>query len=277
MSTNFLDVVNTPKYCSHFVFLFYFHFHYLFSIHLFVLLFVSVDTMAEAAQGIRDLTTEGIQSILDGKSNNDSQRSLPQVPDGTIDGTSLSSIRQNLSSSFNHLHRGIASHIGQGTNQPQTPMDMEVDADQLSPTSLRTMLVTYQNTVKDLYDQNQKNAEILGRLEMAVNEKDSEISRLRLLETEKDLRMEAQQRDFQHQLTSEQNAQQEISNMLQELCRELETIGANQNNQNPMEVSLSTDATAELDHIKQKAEEEKCLAEERLAKAKDTQPPSFPL
>ena len=35
-----------------------------------------------------------------------------------------------------------------------------------------------------------------------------------------------------------------------------------------MEVSLSTEATAELDHIKQKAEEEKHLAEERLAKAK---------
>ena len=51
---------------------------------------------------------------------------------------------------------------------------------------------------------------------MAVNEKESEISRLRLLETEKDIRIEeAQQRDFQHQLTSEQNAWQEISSMLQ--------------------------------------------------------------
>ena len=147
-------------------------------------------------------------------------------------------------------------------------MDMEVDADQLSPTSLRTQLVAYQNTVKDLYDQNQRNAEILGRLETAVNEKDSEISRLQFLEMETDLRIEVQQRDFQHQLTSEQNAWQEISNTLQELCRELETISANQNNQNPMEVSLSTEAVTELDHIKQKAEEEKHSAEERLAKAK---------
>ena len=134
--------------------------------------------MAEAAQGIRDLTTEGVQSILDGKSDNDSQRSLPQVQDATIDGTGLSSIRQILSSSFNHLCRGITSCIGRGTNQPQTPMDMEVDANQLSPTSLQTQLVTHQNTVKDLYEQNQRNAEILGRLEMAVSEKDSEISRL---------------------------------------------------------------------------------------------------
>ena len=89
-----------------------------------------------------------------------------------------------------------------------------------------------------------------------------------MLETEKDLRIEVQQRDFQHQLTSEQNAQQEISSMLQELRRELETFRADQNNQNPMEVSLSADATAELDRIKQKAKEEKCLAKERLTKAK---------
>ena len=77
-----------------------------------------------------------------------------------------------------------------------------------------------------------------------------------------------QQTDFQHQLTSEQNTWQEISSTLQELCRELETLRAEQNTQNPKEVSLSTDATAKLDHIKQKAEEEKYLAKERLAKAK---------
>ena len=92
--------------------------------------------MVEAAQGIRDITTECVQSMLDGKSDLSSQLSLPQVPDATIDGTGLSSIRQNLSSSFNHLHRGIVNHIGQGTNQQQSPTDMEVDTDQLSPTSL---------------------------------------------------------------------------------------------------------------------------------------------
>ena len=53
-----------------------------------------------------------------------------------------------------------------------------VDTDQLSRTGLQTQLVTYQNTVKDLYEQNQRNAEILRRLEMAVYEKDLEFSRL---------------------------------------------------------------------------------------------------
>ena len=47
--------------------------------------------MAEA-NGIRDLSMEQVQSILEGYSDNDSQRSLPQVPDATIDGTGLSSI-----------------------------------------------------------------------------------------------------------------------------------------------------------------------------------------
>ena len=120
--------------------------------------------MAEA-QGIRDLVAEGVQSILDGESDNDSDRPLPQVPDITIYRTGLSSVRQNLSSSFNYLHRSIANHIGRGTNQAQNPTNMEVDTDQLSPTSLRIQLVTYQNTVKDLYHQNQQNTELLGRLE----------------------------------------------------------------------------------------------------------------
>ena len=47
--------------------------------------------MAEA-NGIRDLPMEQVQSILEGYSDNDSQRSLPQVPDATIDGTGLSSV-----------------------------------------------------------------------------------------------------------------------------------------------------------------------------------------
>ena len=101
--------------------------------------------MVEAAQGIHNLATEGVQSILDGESYNDSQHSLPQVPDATIDGTGLSSVRQNLSSSFNRLCRGITNYIGRGINPSQNPTDMEVDTDQLSPTSLRTQLVTYQN------------------------------------------------------------------------------------------------------------------------------------
>ena len=54
-------------------------------------------TMAEA-NGIRELPKWGIQSILEGCSINDSERSLPQVPNKTL---GRSSVSQTLSSSFN--------------------------------------------------------------------------------------------------------------------------------------------------------------------------------
>ena len=113
--------------------------------------------MAEA-KGICDLPLEGVPSILEGYSDNDSQPSLPQVPSKSI---GLSSMRQNLNSSFNCFRRGIASHISRNTNQLPTHMEMEVDAEQLSPTSLHTQLTAYQNTVKDLHDKNECNAELL--------------------------------------------------------------------------------------------------------------------
>ena len=56
---------------------------------------------------------------------------------------------------------------------------MEVDTEQLSPTSLCTQLTAYQSTVRTLHEQNDQNAELLGCLEAAVTEKDAEISRLR--------------------------------------------------------------------------------------------------
>ena len=118
--------------------------------------------MAESLQGIRALPMGDVQSILEGKSENDSQHSLQQVPNESIDATGLSSIRQNLSLSFNHLQRGLASHIGRHTNQAQNPVDMEVDVEQLSPTSLCTQLAAYQTNVKDLHNQNNRNAELLG-------------------------------------------------------------------------------------------------------------------
>ena len=59
--------------------------------------------MAESLQGISALPTGDIQSILEGELENDSQHSLSQVPNETIDATGLSSVRQNLSSSFNSL------------------------------------------------------------------------------------------------------------------------------------------------------------------------------
>ena len=74
---------------------------------------------------------------------------------------------------------------------------MEIDAEQLSPTSLRTHLTAYQSTVRTLHEQNDCNAELLGRLEATVTEKDAEISQLRNEEMEKDLRLQAQHRDFQ--------------------------------------------------------------------------------
>ena len=56
-------------------------------------------TMAEA-NGIRDLPKQGVQSILEGFSIDDSERSLPQVPNKTL---GCFSVSQTLSSSFNRL------------------------------------------------------------------------------------------------------------------------------------------------------------------------------
>ena len=69
---------------------------------------------------------------------------------------------------------------------------MEVDVEQLSPTSLHTQLTAYQSTVRNLHEQSDHNVELLGCLEAAVVKKDLEISRLRIEETQKDLRLEAQ-------------------------------------------------------------------------------------
>ena len=130
--------------------------------------------MAEAT-GIRELPKQDVQSILEGYSVNDSQRSLPQVPNETL---GLSSVSQTLSSSFNRLQRGITNRIGKHTSQPQHQVPTEVDTEQLSPTSLRTHLTAYQSTVRTLHEQNDCNAELLGCLKAAVTEKDAEISQL---------------------------------------------------------------------------------------------------
>ena len=104
--------------------------------------------MAEA-NGIRELPKQGVQSILKGYSVDDSERSLPQVPNETL---GLSSVSQTLSSSFNRLRRGITNRIGKHTSQPQHQAPTEIDAEQLSPTSLRTHLTAYQSTVRTLHD-----------------------------------------------------------------------------------------------------------------------------
>ena len=103
--------------------------------------------MAEA-NGIRELPKQGIQSILEGYFIDDSERSLPQVPNKTL---GLSSVSQTLSFSFNQLRRGITNRISKHTSQPQHQTPTEVDAEQLSPTSLRTHLTAYKSTVRTLH------------------------------------------------------------------------------------------------------------------------------
>ena len=72
----------------------------------------------------------------------------------------------------------MASAIGRQPTQQQNPAGVEVNADQLLPTSLRTQLTAYQATVRDLHNQNNRNAELLGHLETMVTDKEAEISRL---------------------------------------------------------------------------------------------------
>ena len=79
--------------------------------------------MAEA-KGIQELPKQGVQSILEGYSVDDSNRSLPQVPNKTL---GLSSISQTLSSSFNRLQRGITNCIGKHTSQPKHQAPTEVE------------------------------------------------------------------------------------------------------------------------------------------------------
>ena len=218
--------------------------------------------MAEA-NGICELHKQGVQSILGGYSVDNSDRSLPQVPSETL---GLSSISQTLSSSFNQLQRGITNHIGKHTSQPQHQAPTEVDAEQLSPTSLRTHLTAYQSTVRTLHEQNDRNAELLGCLEAAVMEKDAEISRLHNEEMEKDLRLQAQHRDFQAQLSTEQMAREQVTNTLELMRQELEALKEAQSSPNPMDVSLTDNA--DLNRERDKAEQEKHKLTEELEKIK---------
>ena len=218
--------------------------------------------MAEA-NGIRELPKQGIQSILEGYSVDDSERSLPQVPNETL---GLSSVSQTLSSSFNRLQRGITNRIGKHTSQPQHQAPMEIDAEQLSPTSLRTHLTAYQSNVRTLHTQNDRNAELLGRLEAAVTEKDAEISRLCNEEMEKDLRLQAQHHVFQAQLSAEQMAREQVTNTLELMCQELESLKEAQSSPNPMDISLTDNA--DLNRERDKAEQEKRKLAEELERTK---------
>ena len=67
-------IILKESHCSYFVYILSCTFH--------VILHFTA-TMAEA-NGIRELPKEGVQSILEGYSVNDSNRSLPQVPNETL-------------------------------------------------------------------------------------------------------------------------------------------------------------------------------------------------
>ena len=217
--------------------------------------------MAEA-NGFCELPKQGVQSILEGYSVDDSERSLPQVPNETL---GLSSVSQTLSS-FNWLWRGINNRISKHTSQPQHQAPTEVDAEQLSPTSLRTHLTAYQSTVRALHEQNDRNAELLGCLEAAVTEKDAEISQLHNEEMEKDLRLQAQHHDFQAQLPTEQMAREQVTNTLKLMCQELEALKEAQSGPNPMDVSLTDNVDLNCEY--NKAEQEKCKLAEELEQTK---------
>ena len=218
--------------------------------------------MAEA-NGIHELSKQGIQSILKGYSVDDSERSLLQVPNETL---GLSSVSQTLSSSFNRLQRGITNQIGKHTSQPQHQTPTEVDTEQLSPTSLCTHLTAYQTTVRTLHEKNDRNAELLRCLEAAVTEKDAEISRLHNEEMEKDLRLQAQHRDFQAQLSAEQTAREQVTNTLELMHQELEALKEAQSGPNPMDISLTDNA--DLNCERNKAEQERRKLVEELEKTK---------
>ena len=218
--------------------------------------------MAEA-NGIRDLPKQDVQSILEGYSVDDSERSLPQVPNETL---GLSSVSQTLSSSFNRLQRGITNRIGKHTSQPQHQTPNVVDVEQLSPTNLCTHLTAYQAMVRTLHEQSDHNAELLGCLEAAVMEKDAEISRLCNEEMEKDLRLQAQHHDFQAQLSAEQTARKQVTNTLELMRQELEALKEAQSGPNPMDISVTDndDLNRECDRV----EQEKCKMAEELEKTK---------
>ena len=88
------------------------------------------------------------------------------------------------------------------------------------------------------------------------------ISQLCNEEMEKDLRLQAQHHDFQAQLSAEQTAREQVTNTLKLMHQELEA----QSSPNPMDVSLTDNA--DLNHERDKVEQEKRKLVEELEKTK---------
>ena len=84
---------------------------------------------------------------------------------------------------------------------------------------------------------------------------------------EKDLRLQAQHRDFQTQSSAEQLAREQVTNTLKVMRQELETLKEAQSSHNPMDVSL-TDNNSDLNSECKKAEQKKRKLAEALEKTK---------
>ena len=83
---------------------------------------------------------------------------------------------------------------------------------------------------------------------------------------EKDLRLQAQHCNFQAQLSAEQMACEQVTNTLEPMCQELETLKEAQSSPNQMDVSLTDNA--DLNRECDKAEQEKRKLAEELEKTK---------
>ena len=83
---------------------------------------------------------------------------------------------------------------------------------------------------------------------------------------EKDLRLQAQHRDFQAQLSAEQMAREQVTNTLELMHQELEALKEAQSGPNPMDISLTDNADLNREH--DKAEQEKRKLAEELEKTK---------
>ena len=224
--------------------------------------------MAEARplSGIHNITSDGVRSMLDGDSLDDSQRTLPPVPEEPVGGASTSGLRQNLSASFQRLSQGLKSrlHRQQPSATPNQPQAMDTDSEPASPNTMRLQLSTYERTVQDLYAQNTRNAEMLGRLETLITEKEEIISSLQQKESEKDLQLAAKERDFNQQLSEEKQARENLSALLNQLQAELNTLKNKPNEPTGVRDEAHTNVNEQLRAI----EEQKQAAENYALKLK---------
>ena len=83
---------------------------------------------------------------------------------------------------------------------------------------------------------------------------------------EKELRLQAQHRDFQAQLFAEQTAREQVTNTLELMRQELEALKEAQNGPNPMDLSVTDNA--DLNCEGDRAEQEKCKMAEELERTK---------